>query len=259
MPPVNTPDKRQLPAVSHTLASNIDAAIACLQCWARANGQKWEGLTDPDALLFQSLLTKSKKEISRGTAPIFPRSTFKDLLEEDLTGRRWVKFLRWFAREIEGILSKTCDERSLRMTYPGRTSNGNGGRGAKGQAIYFLSFERPAQLPKPYLPRVDSEVLAAKQPDPPDTKESSSTARSDPVPRPGHTPQLSALHASEGVTVSIPNVDQSGSPVAWIVAMAAAFVVMTAIDPVPNPLADQFLRVIAAVREVLSGAVIVRL
>lgn len=146
MASAETSEKQQSPAVSPKLKACVEASIARLQGWARANGQNWDALTDPDALLLQALLTKTKSDIKRGITPIFPRGEFKGLLGEGLTGRRWEKFLRWYGREIEAELAKVCTERAEPMIYPGRSSARSGGHPDKSQAIYFLSFDRPIQL-----------------------------------------------------------------------------------------------------------------
>lgn len=255
-------DKQQSPAVSPKLKACVETSIARLQGWARANGQNWDTLTDPDALLLQALLTKTKGEIKRGIAPIFPRGEFKGLLGEGLTGRRWEKFLRWYGREIEAELVKVCTERAEPMIYPGRSSLRNGGHPDKSQAIYFVSFDRPIQLAG--RPKSESEPPVAAE------QAASSPASVPPsvdVPRPnaGSTespserlPVPRSLPSPSGVFLSVPSTDGGGSSVGWLAAMALAFVVATASAPAGNPLADEVLQLLRAARDVLSGTVIVR-
>lgn len=58
--------------------------------------------------------------------------------------------------------------------------------------------------------------------------------------------------------MSMPSTDGGGSAVGWLAAMALALVVVTASAPAGNPLTDEFLRLLSAARDVLSGAIIVR-
>jgi hypothetical protein len=255
-------DKQQSPAVSPKLKACVETSIARLQGWARANGQNWEALTDPDALLLQALLTKTKGDIRRGIAPIFPRGEFKGLSGEGLTGRRWEKFLRWYGREIEAELAKVCTERAEPMIYPGRSSVRNGGHPDKSQAIYFVSFDRPTQL----AGRRESEN------EPPGAAERAARSPASvppgadgPRPIAGNTespserlPVPRSLPSPAGVFVSLPSTDGGGAAVGWFAAMALAFVVVTASAPAGNPLTNEFLRLLSAARDVLSGAIIVR-
>jgi hypothetical protein len=117
---------------------SLDTTVACLKAWACANGQNWEAVAAPDALLLQTLLVKSQTEGRRSAVQILPLSDFKGLLNESLTERRWEKLLRWFAREISNDLAKTCSERAEPVLYPARSSSGTGGRGPKGQAGNFV-------------------------------------------------------------------------------------------------------------------------
>ena len=262
MASADTLDKQQSPAVSPKLKACVETSIARLQAWARANGQNWDALTDPDALLLQALLKKSKGDIKRGIAPIFPRGEFNGLSGEGLTGRRWEKFLRWYCREIETELVKVCTERAEPMIYPGRSSARSGGHPDKSQAIYFLSFDRPIQL----AGRRESE----NEPPGADEQAANPSASAPPSadgPRPnaGNTelpserpPVHQSLPSSAGVFVSMPSTDGGGSAGGWLAAMALAFVIATASAPAGNPLSDEFLRLLNAAKEVLSGAIIVR-
>jgi hypothetical protein len=262
MASADTSDKQQSPAVSPKLKACVETSIARLQGWARANGQNWDALTDPDALLLQALLTKTKGDIKRGTAPVFPRGEFNGLSGEGLTGRRWEKFLRWCGREIEAELAKVCTERAEPMIYPDRSSARSGGHPDKSQAIYFVSFDRPIQL----VGRRESEnkppVAADRAADPP---ASAPPSADRPRPNAGNTelplerlPVPRSLPSSAGVFVSMPSTDGGGSAMGWLAAMALAFVIATASAPAGNPLSDEFLRVLSAARDVLSGAIIVR-
>lgn len=276
-------DKEPLPAVAPKLKACVDTAIACLQVWSRANGQNWEALTNRDALLYQSLLTRSRSDIKRGISPIYPRSEFKGLLGEELTGRRWEKLLRWFSREIEPTLAKTCLERAEPMLYPGRASAPGGGHPDKSQAIYFLTFDRPSFLSKLSSPEgsaADSALGAAR---PLETEAPSSSAREakqasdadatspnasvDTAPKanPGK-PEVGAdtsrspqsLPAPAGVFLSLPSGGSGGSYAGWLAVVALALVVATYGAPTSNPLTDELLRFVAAAREALSGSIVVR-
>ena len=55
----------------------------------------------------------------------------------------------------------------------------------------------------------------------------------------------------------MPSAESGGSYVGWLAAMALAFVIATADAPAGNPWADEFLRLLSAARDVLSGAIIV--
>lgn len=262
MASADTSDKQQSPAVSPKLKACVETSIARLQGWARANGQNWDALTDPDALLLQALLTKTKGDIKRGIAPIFHRGEFKGLLGEGLTGRRWEKFLRWYGREIEAELAKVCAGRAEPMIYPGRSSVRNGGHPDKSQAIYFVSFDRPIQLtgqresenepPGAAKRAASSSASVPPSADGPRPNEGKTESPSErlPVPR--------SLPSPAGVFVSLPSTDGGSSAVGWLAAMALAFVIATASAPAGNPLSDQFLRLLSAARDLLSGAIIVR-
>ncbi len=262
MASADTPDKQQSPAVSPKSKACVEISVARLQAWARANGQNWDALTDPDALLLQALLKKSKGDIKRGIAPIFPRGEFKGLSGEGLTGRRWEKFLRWYGREIESDLARVSTERGEPMIYPGRSSARSGGHPDKSQAIYFLSFDRPIQLAL----RRESE----NEPPAADERAANPSASAPPSadgPRPNaantklpseRPPVPQSLPSSAGVFVSIPSTDGGGSAVGWFAAMALAFVIATASAPAGNPLTDEVLRLLSAARDVMSGALVVR-
>ena len=280
-----TSDEQQSPAVSPKLKAGVETSIAGLQAWARANGQNWDALTDPDALLLQSLLTKSKGDMKRGIAPIYPRGEFNRLSGEGLTGRRWEKFLRWYGREIEAELAKVCTERAEPMIYPGRASARAGGHPDKAQAIYFLSFDRPVQLVKRSEPENSPTEAAGKAVSPPASEpphaatEAAGKAVSPPASEPPHAPASADgarpnagktvapsdrlpnpqnLPSPAGVFLSIPSADHSSSSIGWLAAIALAFVIATATAPTGDPLADEFLRLLSAARDVLSGAIIVR-
>jgi hypothetical protein len=165
MAPANTQGKQQLPAAHPNLRAYVDTANACLKAWARANRQDWEGLTNRHALLLQALLEKSKPEGKRGAVQIIPLQELKNLFADELTGRKWEEFLGWYEREIEYSLKKTCAERKEEVLYPGRSSSGNGGRGEKGKAIYFLSFDRPVRAAKPRRKRDTAVTGTAAQGD----------------------------------------------------------------------------------------------
>lgn len=255
-------DEQQSPAVSPKLKACVETCIARLQAWARASGQNWDALTDPDALLLQALLTKSKVDIKRGTAPIYPRAEFNRLSGEGLTGRRWEKFLRWYGREIESGLVKVCTERAEPMIYPGRSSARSGGHPDKSQAIYFLSFDRPIQLAGRRESENEPPGADERAPNP---SASEPPSADGPRPNTGNTelpserlPVPRRLPSSAGVFVSMPSTDGGGSAVGWFAAMALAFVIATASAPAGDPLSDQFLRLLSAAKDVLSGAIIVR-
>ena len=280
----DTPDKQQSPAVSPKLKAYVDTAIACLQIWARANGQNWDALTDHDALLLQAFLTKSRSDIKRSTAPIFPRNEFKGLSGEGLTGRRWDKFLRWYGREIETQLTRVCTERVEPVLYPGRSSARGGGHPDKSQAIYFLSFDRPSQLAKPRALEGAASRTAAPVANQPEVDEPRSDAKghglsstaSAPLPNESVAGEDASPDAANtepslqrprmpqsapppmGVFLGMPSADGGGSSMAWMIAMALAVVIATAGAPVGNPLADEFLRFLSAAQDALSGAIIVR-
>jgi len=275
----------QQTAVHSKLATYVDTAIACLKAWARANGQNWEALTDPDALLLQTLLTKSKAEVKRGVAPILPLIEFKGLLKEGLTARRWEQFLRWFSREISNALAKTCQERAEQMLYPARSSNGSGGRGPGGQAVYFLSFQEPPklhkarraesavpgaaekedELPKPKAPprhaKGGESSPNAKEPSTeeeignlgaePDSRERESRSKQQRQPDDQDLPL--------GVFLNLPSADRRSSSEGWLVAMALALVLVTFAGPASTSLVDDLIRALSSIREALSGDVIVRL
>ena len=76
-------------------------------------------------------------------------------------------------------------------------------------------------------------------------------APSDRLPIPQNLP------SPAGVFRSIPSADHSISSIAWLAALALAFVNATARAPTSNPLADEFLRILSAARDMLSGAIIV--
>ena len=261
-----TSDEQQSPAVSPKLKAGVETSIAGLQAWARANGQNWDALTDPDALLLQSLLTKSKGDMKRGIAPIYPRGEFNRLSGEGLTGRRWEKFLRWYGREIEAELAKVCTERAEPMIYPGRASARAGGHPDKAQAIYFLSFDRSVQLVKRSEPENSPTEAAGKAVSPPASEPPHAPASADGArPNAGKTvapsdrlPNPQNLPSPADVFLSIPSADHSSSSIGWLAAIALAFVIATATAPTGDPLADEFLRLLSAARDVLSGAIIVR-
>jgi hypothetical protein len=283
MATVESPGIQQLPAVHPKLATYIDTAAACLQAWARANGQNWATLTDPDALLLQTLLAKSKPEGNRSVVPILPLSDFKGLLNEPLTERRWEKFLRWFSREIRSDLAKTCAERDEPMLYPARSSKGIGGRGTKGQAIYFLSFEAPPQLGKTRpadSPAPESVERQNQQPGPsptsakgegssPDANEPSAQGEEgnlggksksrDQASRPERTREPLDQDVPLAVFLGLHSGTPGGVSIGWIVALALILVIATSsAEPASMPLADEMVRILSAAREALSGAVIVR-
>lgn len=273
---------QQLPAVHPKLATYIDTAAACLKAWARASGQNWATLTDPDALLLQTLLAKSKPEGRRSVVPILPLSDFKELLNDALTERRWEKFLRWFSREISSDLAKTCAERDEPMLYPARSSKGIGGRGTKGQAIYFLSFETPPKLGKTrpadtFAPESverqnqqpgASPTSAKGEGSSPDADEPPAQAETgnldgkpdsrDQVSRPERPRQPLDQNVPLAVLLGLHSGNPGGMSMGWIVALALILVVATSAEPVSTPLADEIVRILSAAREALSGAVIVR-
>lgn len=285
MAPIDPLNRHQLPAVDSKLATYIDTALACLQVWARANGQNWESLTDPHALLLKTLLAKSKPEVTRGVAPIIPLSELQNLMTDGLTGRKWEQFLRWYGREIERPLEKTCAQRAQKLLYPGRSTSGSGGRGPKGQAIYFLSFDRPAQLEKPGTGKpavADSTERNNGSPGPktpPGDAESggsSQTARESPAagyaddaaanPDGRSTASIASapskpcgLSLPLGLLLNLPSTDRGDSFVGWFVAIALAFALVTSTVLASDPLTDEIVRAFSTLREILSGDVIVRL
>lgn len=255
-------DKQQSPAVSPKLKACVESSIARLQRWARANGQNWDALTDPDALLLQALLTKTKGDVKRGTAPVFPRGEFNGLSGEGLTGRRWEKFLRWYGREIESELAKVCTERAEPMIYPGRSSARNGGHPDKSQAIYFVSFDRPIQLAGRRESENEPPGAAEQEANPPASTPPSADGAGPNARKPESPserfPVPQSLPSPSGVFLSVPSTDGGGSAVGWLAAMALAFVIATASAPAGNPLADEVLQLLRGARDVLSGAIIVR-
>lgn len=284
MATVESPGNQQLPAVDPKLANYVDTATARLQAWARADGQNWDTLTDPDALLLQTLLAKSRPESKRGVVPILPLSEFKNLLNEALTERRWEKFLRWFDREISKDLARTCGERAEPMLYPARMSNGNGGRAVKGQAIYFLSFEAPSLLREPRTADtlspapVEREIRDSKPEAPPVSAKGGGTSSNatespdqkvagnpeaksdgrDQESRPARPGQPLDQDAPLWVFLGLHSTTPSGGSLGWISALALILFFATSAEPASAPLTDEILRVLTAVQEVLSGAVIIR-
>lgn len=264
MASADTSDKQQSPAVSPKLKACVETSIARLQAWARANGQNWDALTSPDALLLQALLTKTKGDLKRGIAPVFPRGEFNGLSGEGLTGRRWEKFLRWFGREIESELAKVCTERAEPMIYPGRSSARSGGHPDKSQAIYFVSFDRPIQLAGRRELENEPPVAAEQAADPPVSAAQSADGTKHSAGKPEspseRAPVPKSLPSPAGVFLSMPSTNSGDSAVGWLVAMALAIVIATASASAPagNLLADEFLRLLSAARDVLSGAIIVR-
>lgn len=262
MASVDTSEKQQSPAVSPKLKACIETSIASLQAWARANGQNWDALTDSDALLWQALLVKSKADIKRGVAPLYPRSDFESLSREGLTGRRWGKFLRWYSREMEADLTKSCMERAEPTIYPGRSSARGGGHPEKSQAIYFLSFDPPPQIAGRSEAHFSSAGAAEREGPPPseaatsaggdgpNAGEAESPSERPPVPQYTPSPSLAFL--------SVSRADGNGSGSGWIGAVALAFVIATAGARAGNPLVDEFLRFLNDARDVLSGAISVR-
>jgi hypothetical protein len=278
-----SPGNQQMPAVHPRLANHIDTAAACLKAWARANGQKWDALTDPDALLLQTLLAKSHHESKRGVVPILPLSDFKGLLNESLTERRWDKFLRWFAREISSDLTKTCSERSEPVLYPARSSSGIGGRGPNGQAIYFLSFAAPPLLSKSCaVPSPAAESTEQKVLEPP-TAEPLTAARTEGSRTDAHEPPAQAAATARddqsngqnqeppprqprrppdnetrlGVLLGLQTSSSGGMSVGWVFALALLVVVATSAEPTSAPLVNEIVRALTAVREALSGNFVV--
>jgi hypothetical protein len=278
-----SPGNQQLPAAHPKLANYIDTAAACLKVWARANGQSWEALTDPDALLLQTLLAKSRPEGRRSAVQILPLSDFKGLLNESLTERRWEKFLRWFAREISSDLAKTCSERVEPVLYPARSSSGIGGRGPKGQAIYFLSFEPPPLLAKSravHSPAERSTEQKASEPaaaeplmaactEAPSTSATEPTAQAaagapDDRPRsPGPEPLRNQPRRPRdndtqlGVLLGLQPSSSNGMSVGWVFALALLVVFATSAEPTSTPLVAEIVRALTAVREALSGNFVV--
>lgn len=273
-----------MPAAHPKLANCLDTAAACLKAWARANGQNWEALTDPDALLLQTLLTKSRPEGRRSAVQILPLSDFKGLLNESLTERRWEKFLRWFAREISGDLAKTCSERAEPMLYPARSSSGTGGRGPKGQAIYFLSFEPPPLLTKSRAAHSPAEPSAEQKLQDPATAapmtaagaEASSTSANEPTaqaeagapedrpkspdqePFPNQPRRPRDNQTQLGVLLGLQGSNSDGMSVGWVFALALVLVIATSAEPASAPLVNEIVRTLTAVREALSGNFVVR-
>ena len=281
MAPVDSQGIQQRPAVHPKLAIYVDTATACLKAWARANGQTWDALTNPDALLLQTLLAKSRPESKRTAVPILPLGEFKKLLNEALTARRWAQFLRWFSLEISSDLEKTCEERAEPMLYPARLSNGNGGRGPKGQAIYFLSFEPPPQLgkPHPHDTGAKESIQQQNQAEAPATKAKEQRASPDPrdpptqaeadapgvvancpgqESRPARRRQPHEQDMPLGVFYGRQSANPSGMSGGWILALALILFVATSAEPVSTPLVDEIVRILTAARQAVSGTVIVR-
>lgn len=278
-----SPGNQQMPAVHPRLVNYVDTASTCLKAWARANGQNWDALTDSDALLLQTLLAKSRPESKRGVVPILPLSNFKGLLNESLTERRWEKFLRWFAREISSDLAKTCRERSELVLYPARSSSGTGGRGPKGQAIYFLSFEVPQLLDKSHAVRSPAEQSQAQKVPEPASREpltatrtgasltnaiepaaqAASTATDDQSAGPGQEPLTKQPRrpldneTQPGVLLGLQTGNSSGMSVGWAFALALLVVFGTSAEPTSKPLVAEVVRALTAVREALAGNVVV--
>ena len=278
-----SPGNQQLPAVHPKLASYVNTAAACLKAWARANGQNWDALTDPDALLLQTLLDKSHPESKHSVARILPLSDFKGLLNESLTERRWEKFLRWFAREISSDLAKTCSERSEPVLYPARASSGTGGRGPKGQAIYFLSFKAPPLLDKSnavHSPAEQSseqkapepasgEPLTAARTEASSTDEKkpteqaaastpddqSSSPGQEPLPKKPRRPPDNETQL--GVLLGLQSSNSNGMSVGWVFALALLVVIATSVEPTSSPLVAEIVRALTAAREALSGNFVV--
>lgn len=278
-----SPGNQQLPAAHPKLANCFDTAVACLKAWARANGQNWEALTDPDALLLQTLLAKSQPEGRRSAVQILPLSEFKGLLNESLTERRWEKFLRWFAREISNDLAKTCSERAEPVLYPARSSSGTGGRGPKGQAIYFLSFEPPPLLAKSRAVHSPAEQSSEQKVPEPATgepltaasTEASSTSAAEPTaqgadgasddrpgspdqnPQPSQTRRPLDNGTQLGVLLGLQGSNSNGMSVGWVFALALLVVIATSTEPASAPLVNEIVRALMAVREALSGNFVV--
>ena len=278
-----SPGNQQSPAVHPKLANYIDTAAACLKAWARANGQNWDALTDPDALLLQTLLARSHPASKRNVVQILPLSDFKGLLNESLTERRWEKFLRWFAREISSDLAKTCSERSEPVLYPARSSSGTGGRGHNGQAIYFLSFAAPPLLSKSRaVPSPTAEHTEQKVPEPA-TAEPLKAARTEASLTDANDQRVQAAASAQddqtkspdqeplpkqprrpidndtqlGVLLGLQTSSSNGLSIGWVFALALLVVIATAAEPTSAPLVHEIVRAVTAVREALSGNFVV--
>jgi hypothetical protein len=278
-----SPGNQQLPAVHPKLASYVNTAAACLKAWARANGQTWEALTDPDALLLQTLLAKSPPEGKRSAVQILPLSDFKGLLSESLTERRWEKFLRWFEREISSDLAKTCSERAEPVLYPARSSSGTGGRGPKGQAIYFLSFEPPPQLAKSRAVHSPADQSTEQKVPEPATAEPLTAARTEASSADAQEPMAQTAASAPddqsrspdqeslpkqprrpldngtqlGVLLGLQTSNSNGMSVGWVFALALLVVFATSAEPTGTPLVAEIVRALTAVREALSGNFVV--
>ena len=127
------------------LQAAVDTAIAYLQSWARGQGEMWEVLTHADALILKTLLERSRPQGEQFEARLVGLDDFKALLPERLDVRRWDKFLRWYAVEVADGLTSLLQERKQPVLFPAR-AGGNGGRGPKGKAVYFLSLDEPSLL-----------------------------------------------------------------------------------------------------------------
>jgi len=137
----------QRPADGEHLPAAIDLALKQLRIWAEWNDRGgFEAMTNPDALLWRELLRRSQSDLHQGVAPRLRRSVLQQLGIDDLTRRRWARFLTWFWREIEPHLSTVCRSQGVTPIYPGRASNAKGGSGPSSEAVYFLSLQLPADV-----------------------------------------------------------------------------------------------------------------
>lgn len=135
----------QSPACGATVGDAIAQALRIADVRAE-NERRLDSEISEDCRLWRELLRLSQGQLFQDMAPTISRKALEASANVELTQRRWMRFLRWFERNMAEPLHRACMQSGVPALYGGRLSDRRGGRAEYSEAQYFVSFQSPDAL-----------------------------------------------------------------------------------------------------------------